>query len=227
MTTYARASVRLDGQPARRAVGFHVPGLPAPQGSKSAFTPHGQNATPCPSCRQRHIVKIVQTESSKAVEPWRAAVEAAALQSVGTPFTGPVFVTFLFTLPRPRAHYRTGRFADELRGDAPAYPAGTPDLDKLVRATMDGLTAGHAWADDAQAVRVQAVKQYPTSSVPGDTVPGCIITIADCEPENKPENTSAHENAQSGADARTESDADARAGARAETGEPECSSLPF
>lgn len=198
-----------------RTASIRVPGLPAPQGSKSAFTPHGQSATPCPSCRTRHIVKIVQTESSKAVEPWRHAVQAAALQAVARPFTGPVFVTFTFTMPRPLAHYRTGRYADQLRDDAPAYPHGTPDLDKLVRSTMDGLTAGRAWTDDAQAVRIQAVKNYAER---GGTPPGCLITITACEPET----TSAQENALSGADARTE----ARADARAETGEPECS-LPF
>lgn len=198
---------------------FRVPGIPAPQGSKSAFSPHGQAASLCPACKTRHLVKIVQTESSKAVEPWRNAVKAAALLAVREPFAGPVTVTFIFTMPRPAAHYRTGRYADLLRDDAPAAPSGMPDLDKLVRSTMDGLTAGRAWTDDAQAVRIQAAKIYAAR---GGAPSGCLITISEYAPENTP----AQENAQSGADARTESDADARAGARAETGEPECS-LPF
>jgi Holliday junction resolvase RusA-like endonuclease len=56
-----------------------------------------------------------------------------------------------FHFLRPRSHYRTGRNAALLRGDAPAYPAGRPDLTKLVRAAEDALK-GVVWADDGQVV---------------------------------------------------------------------------
>ncbi|MGP5083022.1 hypothetical protein ACTXJ8_14785 [Corynebacterium variabile] len=42
---------------------FHVPGVPAPQGSKNAY---------------RRGNKVVLVESSKMVKPWRAAVAQAA-----------------------------------------------------------------------------------------------------------------------------------------------------
>lgn len=66
--------------------------------------------------------------------------------------TGPVALEVTFTLPRPKAHYRTGRNSHLLRDNAPHRPDRLPDLDKLLRSTMDALTAAGVWADDAQVV---------------------------------------------------------------------------
>lgn len=125
-----------------------VQGTPAPQGSKT---------------RNRHGAVY---ESSKAVAPWREAVraETQAAMAGGAPLAGPVAVLVTFRMRRPQSHYRTGRNAGLLRGTAPGYPHGKPDLDKLVRAVLDGLTAGGAWADDAQAVRITAAKMYADTS---------------------------------------------------------------
>jgi len=72
-------------------------------------------------------------------------------------------------LKRPKGHYRTGRNSHLLRDSAPLYPAGVPDLDKLCRAVLDGLTMGGAWKDDSQVINLHAVKKYG--------VPGCRIEI--------------------------------------------------
>ena len=116
-----------------------VHGIPAPQGSK---TPFG-------------------TESNPNTRPWRAAVAAAAAETMnGRPLlTGPVTIKVLFVFPRPKTHYRTGKHAAELRPDAPTYHAGKPDLDKLQRAIGDSLT-GQVLRDDAQIARVIATKLY-------------------------------------------------------------------
>jgi Holliday junction resolvase RusA-like endonuclease len=66
----------------------------------------------------------------------------------------------IFRLKRPKSHYRTGRFADQLRPDAPLYPAKYPDVDKLCRSTLDGLKAGQAFADDAQVVVLEGLKVF-------------------------------------------------------------------
>lgn len=173
-----------------RSVVINVSGAPAPQGSKSI----GRNGN--------------VYESSKFVGPWRAAVKAAALLAVRTPFAGPVHVSLLFRLERPKGHYRTGRYAHLLRDDAPQYPDGYPDLDKLCRSTLDGLTAGRAWGDDSQAVRITAVKTYAERSQHVQQKTGCTVTITECAP--------------AGADAQLA----ARADARATEQEPPCS-LPF
>ena len=125
----------------------HVAGLPAPQGSK------------------RHVGNGVMVESSKRVKPWRQDVKYAALTALdgtapmfdrGTP----VHVVITFFLPRPAGHYRTGANAHLLRDAAPAYPATKPDLDKLLRSTLDALGEAGCWHDDSQVVDVGMGKRY-------------------------------------------------------------------
>lgn len=70
-----------------------------------------------------------------------------------SPHLGPVEVLVVAWLPRPRSHYGTGRDVGRLRPSAPAFPTTTPDVDKLARVVLDGLTDGGLWRDDAQAVR--------------------------------------------------------------------------
>lgn len=132
-------------------------GIPAPQGSK------------------RHVGNGIMVESSRAVGPWREAVRAEtqrAMNGIG-PMTGPVQVDASFRLPRPKNHYRTGRYAHLVRDGAPARPFGKPDVDKLVRAVLDGLTEGGAWADDAQVALLVASKDYATPQNPA----GCLISF--------------------------------------------------
>jgi crossover junction endodeoxyribonuclease RusA len=130
-----------------------VRGVPAPQGSK------------------RHVGGGRMIEQSKAVGPWREAVRGETQRAMnGTgPLTGPLRVAITFELARPRSHYRTGRNARLLRNVAPEWPVTRPDLDKLARATLDGLTMGGAWTDDSQVARLEVVKIY------GE--PGCRIVI--------------------------------------------------
>jgi crossover junction endodeoxyribonuclease RusA len=130
---------------------IEVRGLPAPQGSK------------------RHVGNGVMVESSRAVGPWREAVRAETQRKVSKPLAGPVYVEITFGLPRPKGHYGTGKNAGKLRDSAPWFPQGRPDLDKLARSVLDGLTAGGAWADDAQVVCLTARKIYQTA--------GCRINI--------------------------------------------------
>lgn len=111
---------------------IEVAGLPAPQGSK------------------RHVGNGRMIEMSKRVKPWRAAVEAAARQVLvdgEARIEGPVVLAVLFYLPRPQ---RPRWWA----------PAVSPDIDKVVRATCDALTAAGVWEDDARVVSLYASKRY-------------------------------------------------------------------
>ena len=127
-------------------------GTPAPQGSKHAIVRGGR----------AHLIE----SSHDRVKSWRQAVVDAALGANGNrdslrlPLGGPVAVDVTFRLKRPKSHYRTGKNAHLLRDAAPAYPATMPDLDKLLRSTMDALTAAGVWLDDAQVVTVAAAKTY-------------------------------------------------------------------
>ena len=135
---------------------IEVAGIPAPQGSKRFVG--------AASGRGRMV------ESSKAVGPWREAVRAETQRAMvgAAPVDAPVAVDITFTLPRPRAHFG----ARGLLPSAPAHPAGKPDLDKLLRAALDGLVAGGAIADDARAWRITCTKAYADG-----VAPGALITI--------------------------------------------------
>ena len=98
-------------------------------------------------------------------------------QYKGLPFSDPVFMKIIFWLPRPKGHYRTGRFAGQLKPNAPVYCSSTPDLDKLCRSTLDGLSAkcgGCIIADDSIVVAIQAEKRYATDAESC----GALITVS-------------------------------------------------
>ena len=124
-----------------------VRGIPAPQGSK------------------RHVGGGRMVEMSRAVGPWREAVRAETqramrLMEIG-PHEGALKIYIEFTLPRPKSLPK--KVVNHAR---------RPDLDKLVRAVLDGLTEGGAWHDDGQVARIVADKQYE-----GEEPPGCSIMI--------------------------------------------------
>lgn len=117
--------------------GALIVGVAAPPGSKSY---KGVRAG-----------KPVFVESSAAVGPWREAVAwavRAAMTTAGWVCTvGPVHVEIDFYLARPvSAPKRRTR------------PDRRPDLDKLVRSTLDALTTAGAIDDDARVVEIVARK---------------------------------------------------------------------
>lgn len=116
---------------------FFVEGTPAPQGSK------------------RHVGHGRLIESSKKVKPWREAVAREARKHYPRPKQGPIRLTIIFAMPRPKAW-------GKLRRDPMIQ---RPDLDKLVRAVCDALT-GIAWQDDSQVTRIHACKVRAEQDAP-------------------------------------------------------------
>jgi Holliday junction resolvase RusA-like endonuclease len=102
--------------------------------------------------------------SAKELEAWRSRIADTAQQAMGAsgPLEGPVAVELTFRLERPAKHFlpaNARRPVAELRLDAPAYPTGSPDADKLARSGLDALTA-IAFRDDAQVARLIVTKRY-------------------------------------------------------------------
>lgn len=126
-------------------VSFRVFGLPQTQGSARAFVHNGR----------AHI-----TSTNKNLGDWRRLIADCA-QPHAHLFDGPVDVTLLFYLPRPKS-----------LGKKVALPAKRPDVDKLERAAFDALT-GIMWGDDSQVTDVTARKRYASEENP----PGVHITI--------------------------------------------------
>lgn len=147
-----------------------VYGLPAPQGSK------------------KHVGRGIMIESNqKHLDTWREDVKLAALRALEeTPSWdrsyAAVTAHISFTLPRPKGHYRTGRFADQLREKAPRLHGTKPDLDKLLRSTGDALTAAGVYTDDSRLAQVFAVKSYPSSDPGNLDRPGARIVLTGVTP---------------------------------------------
>ena len=125
------------------AVHFSVRGVPKPQGSMRAFVRGG-----------RPIV----TSTTRGLREWRDAMAWQARASMDGKgiLVGPVEGSITFTLARPKSHYRAD---GSVRPSAPAHPSGRPDIDKLLRASLDAMT-GVVYLDDAQIFNVQVAKAY-------------------------------------------------------------------
>jgi len=135
------------------------------------------NGTPAPQGSKRHVGGGRMIESSPAVKPWRAAVAGAWRLHYGARcLLGPVEVEVTFYLRRPAGHYRAD---GTLKPTARPYPSVIPDLDKYVRATLDGLSKDtRAIADDSRVVTLTARKRYAHGH---DVAPGAIIRIKELE----------------------------------------------
>jgi Holliday junction resolvase RusA-like endonuclease len=138
-----------------------VPGVPVPKGSAKAFMRKGAK------------FPVVVQDNAERQKPWTSIIGYTAQSCNVQKITGPVRIDLCFFMPRPKAHFRTGKNSGVLREDAPFYHRSKPDLDKLVRCVKDALT-GIAWDDDSQVAIVEATKVYGPSS-------GVTITIIELD----------------------------------------------
>jgi crossover junction endodeoxyribonuclease RusA len=122
--------------------GFWVDGVPQPQGSVKSVGAH----------------RVIHS-NDKALRPFREAVAYHAVQARpdGWGTNAPCLVALTFMFNRP---------ASAPKRNPPAYKSTRPDLDKLVRAVLDGLT-GVVFCDDARVVELTAVKRYSDEDRPG------------------------------------------------------------
>ena len=145
---------------------FDVFGTPAPQGSKKAFARTNKTTG-------KTTVSLVESAGDRLKE-WRSEVHAAAMvakvQAGWAPVNGPVMVEIMFYLPRPKAHYGSGRNAGVLKDWVPAVPTTRPDGDKLARAVLDALTSAAVYVDDSQVVDLHASKRFADGREPGASI---------------------------------------------------------
>ncbi len=81
-----------------------------------------------------------------ALATWRASIAIAARHAGAQPSAKPISMTMVFIFQKPKTVTRS-------------EPTVPPDLDKLIRAVLDGLTAV-AYKDDAQVTEIRAIKIY-------------------------------------------------------------------
>jgi Holliday junction resolvase RusA-like endonuclease len=122
-------------------VQLRIEGLPKPQGSKRVYNG-----------------RVVEA-AGNALKVWRKAIAAECHKQVTEahkPFLGPVTVTVVFYLPRPKTVSEKDR----------ALPIVPPDLDKLARGLLDGIGQSEViWGDDSQVIELKATKVYGTDFI--------------------------------------------------------------
>ena len=146
------------------AFAFEVHGTPGPQGSKT-----------------RNAAGALY-ESSAKVKPWREAVKSAALDRLSydvcwSPLREAVRLEVVFTLPRPKAHFGTGKNAGLVKASAPQFPIGKPDTDKLLRSTQDALKDAGVLLDDSVVTDTVAAKRYVLTGDDTLSHPGAVIRV--------------------------------------------------
>lgn len=161
---------------AMTSYGFRVFGNPASQGSK------------IPGMNRKTGKMFVRDQAGKGLTTWRQDIIRAALIARGCdPDTGaaqspdvdgnsptPILtiegacaVQLQIMVPRPASVPVKKR----------KHPSVKPDLDKMIRAILDGLKEAGVYRDDGQVVKIWAVKQYAGDTA--DLAPGAWITVTD------------------------------------------------
>jgi crossover junction endodeoxyribonuclease RusA len=142
---------------------FFVPGIPATAGSKNGFY-------------NKKIGRVIMAPANKKQKPWMSHVQACALEVYnGPPIDGPIKLSIVFIMPRPKGHFGTGKYSSRVKENAPFYPTSKPDATKMLRAVEDALT-GVVWKDDSQVVHIDVCKLYTSKDF---RTPGAEIIITD------------------------------------------------
>lgn len=89
--------------------------------------------------------RIIHNKGSE-LAAWRSAIALTARKHGARPCPDPIVIRMKFFMPKPRTVKRS-------------EPSVAPDLDKLIRAVLDGLTA-IAYVDDGQVTEIVAQKAY-------------------------------------------------------------------
>jgi len=152
-----------------KTIRFDVTGRPLTQGSMTPI-------------RSKSTGRIFMKHKEGLVD-WRRWVGASAQKSMISQnfkvWDGPVRVYVEAMLVRPKKHYRTGKFSDILRADAPPKHIQAPDGDKLLRAIMDALTS-IVYVDDGQVFDQHLIKKW----VERDMSPGIVAFVDMLEPND-------------------------------------------
>lgn len=106
---------------------------------------------PIPQGSMKVINGHVIHSQGSALAAWRSAIALSAKSAGAKPHIEPVEIELVFRMTKPRTVTRS-------------EPSVAPDLDKLIRAVLDALTAV-AYRDDGQVTRITAIKEYGTPGV--------------------------------------------------------------
>ena len=106
--------------------------------------------------RHRFARGFVYDPSSKDK---KIAIQQIKEQFTGKPYTDALKIRFVFHIKRPKAHFRTGKYSNELKKTAPVYHTKRPDVDNFVKFYMDCMNKT-VYLDDSQVIEIYAKKEY-------------------------------------------------------------------
>lgn len=133
-------------------------------------SPKGQ-----PRPRARIIGNRAGVYNPKTADDWKSAVMVAVREVMPfDQFTGPVAVSMDFYLKRPK---RLMRAKDP---DGPIAHDTKPDIDNLMKSTIDAMTEVGVWSDDKLVACADVTKWYAAK---GDRT-GATVIVADFDAEN-------------------------------------------
>ena len=78
------------------------------------------------------------------------------------PLAGDIYLKLIFYMPRPKHHFRTGKFKHLLKDNVPINHSFKPDLSNLQKLYEDILQPDF-YVDDSQICKLQAEKLYDIS----------------------------------------------------------------
>ena len=109
--------------------------------------------------RHRHTKRgMVYDPSSKDK---KIAIQQIKEQFTGEPYTDGLKISFIFHIKRPKAHFRTGKYSNELKKTAPVYHTKRPDVDNFVKFYLDVMQMDQTvYLDDSQVIEIHAKKEY-------------------------------------------------------------------
>ena len=108
------------------------------------------DGTPIPQGSVHCFGNRVVHQKSKQLMAWREAIKQEALKTECQIWDGPVSIKLKFQLLKPVS----------VKRDTPHVK---PDIDKLCRSVLDGLT-GVAFKNDSQVINLKASKEYGLSA---------------------------------------------------------------
>ncbi len=112
--------------------------------------------------RHRHSTtgKFVRTYDPSAKDKQDFLLQAKQY-TPKSPILGEVRIKVWFHMPRPKSHYRTGKYAGILKDKYKEVVWHTvrPDIDNLQKFIFDSLN-GVFWSDDSQICEIVAYKLY-------------------------------------------------------------------
>ena len=133
--------------------------------------------------REGRKAHVSITNDNPDAKQWQAIVSVTARGAMARAgfrdlFAGPVEVEIVFFLPRPEGHFGT---KGNLLPSARPMPSVKPDLDKLERCLLDGLS-GVVYVDDCLVCDSRHKKRYARPGTPeGARVRVCEIPDDECE----------------------------------------------